>query len=121
MLNDARSKAEIVDRQSRDKAASLEREAARKHAEVIGSLSQEKRSLEKKLDELRTFERAYRTRLTTYLESQLRQLIGRGSVAPADPIRDQQGRHGPRSRRTCHSGVANNRKSISTPGRVNRP
>jgi cell division septum initiation protein DivIVA len=69
MLNDARSKAEIVDRQSRDKAASLEREAARKHAEVIGSLSQEKRSLEKKLDELRTFERAYRTRLTTYLES----------------------------------------------------
>jgi DivIVA domain-containing protein len=91
MLNDARSKAEIVDRQSRDKAASLEREAARKHAEVIGSLSQEKRSLEKKLDELRTFEREYRTRLTTYLDSQLRQLIGRGSVAPADPIRDQQG------------------------------
>ncbi|PZS13745.1 MAG: cell division initiation protein [Pseudonocardiales bacterium] len=91
MLNDARSKAEIVDRQSRDKAAALECEAARKHAEVIGSLSQEKRALEKKLDELRTFEREYRTRLTTYLTSQLRQLNGRGSVAPAGPMRDQQG------------------------------
>ncbi len=91
MLNDARSKAEIVDRQSRDKAASLERDAARKHAEIIGSLSQEKNTLENKLDELRTFERDYRTRLTTYLDSQLRQLNGRGSVAPTDPIRNQQG------------------------------
>ncbi len=91
MLNDARSNAETVDRQSREKAASLERDAARKHAEIIGSLRQEKSTLEKKLDELRTFERDYRTRLTTYLDSQLRQLNGRGSVAPADPMRDQQG------------------------------
>jgi DivIVA domain-containing protein len=91
MLNDARTKAVTVDRQSQDKAASLERDAARKHAEIIGSLSQEKSSLEKKLDELRTFEREYRTRLTTYLDSQLRELNGRGSAAPADPMGDQQG------------------------------
>jgi cell division septum initiation protein DivIVA len=77
MLDDARTKAETVDRQSRDKAASLERDAARKHAEVIGSLSQEKSTLENRLDELRTFEREYRTRLTTYLDSQLRELNGR--------------------------------------------
>jgi hypothetical protein len=32
---------------------------------------------------LRTFEREYRTRLKSYLESQLRDLDGRGSAEPA--------------------------------------
>jgi vacuolar-type H+-ATPase subunit H len=89
MLNDARSRAETVDRQSREKAASLERDATRKHAEILGSLSQEKNVLEKKIEELRTFEREYRTRLKTYLESQLRELDGRGSAAPVDAVRTQ--------------------------------
>jgi DivIVA domain-containing protein len=89
MLNDARTRAETLDRQSREKAASLERDAARKHTEILGSISQEKSVLEKKIDELRTFEREYRTRLKTYLESQLRELDGRGSAAPADPVRAQ--------------------------------
>jgi hypothetical protein len=89
MLNDARTRAETLDRQSREKAASLERDAARKHTEILGSISQEKTVLEKKIDELRTFEREYRTRLKTYLESQLRELDGRGSAAPADAARTQ--------------------------------
>jgi cell division septum initiation protein DivIVA len=89
LLNDARTRAETLDRQSREKAVSLERDAARKHTEIIGSISQEKSILEKKIDELRTFEREYRTRLKTYLESQLRELDGRGSAAPADAVRTQ--------------------------------
>jgi vacuolar-type H+-ATPase subunit H len=89
MLNDARTRVETLDRQSREKAASLERDAARKHTEILGSISQEKSILEKKIDELRTFEREYRTRLKTYLESQLRELDGRGSAAPADAVRTQ--------------------------------
>jgi DivIVA domain-containing protein len=91
MLNDARTRAETLDRQSREKAASLERDAARKHTEIIAALSQEKSTLEKRIDELRTFENGYRTRLKTYLGSQLRELDGRGSAAPADPMRTQQG------------------------------
>lgn len=87
LLNDARTRAETLDRQSREKATSLERDAARKHTEILGSISQEKSNLEKKIDELRTFEREYRTRLKTYLESQLRELDGRGSAAPADAVR----------------------------------
>jgi DivIVA domain-containing protein len=90
MLNDARTGAETLDRQSREKAVSLERDAARKHTEVIAALSQEKSTLEKKIDELRTLEREYRTRLKTYLQSQLRELDGRGSAAPADPMRNPQ-------------------------------
>ncbi|HEV7453225.1 MAG TPA: DivIVA domain-containing protein [Pseudonocardiaceae bacterium] len=91
MLSDARTRVETLDRQSREKAASLERDAARKHTEIIGSINQEKSHLEKKIDELRTFEREYRTRLKTYLESQLRELDGRGSAAPTDTVRNQQG------------------------------
>ncbi len=90
LLNDARSRAETLDRQSRDKAASLERDAARKHTELLGSINQEKTVLEKKIDDLRTFEREYRTRLMTYLQAQLRDLDGPGSTAPADPTRTQQ-------------------------------
>jgi DivIVA domain-containing protein len=89
LLNDARSRAGTRDRQSREKAASLERDAARKHAEVIAGLSQEKNTLEKKIDELRAFERDHRTRLTAYLDSQLRELDGRGAAAPADSARSQ--------------------------------
>ncbi|HEY3894350.1 MAG TPA: hypothetical protein VGL88_03170 [Pseudonocardiaceae bacterium] len=44
--------------------------------EIIGSPSQEKTILEKKIDELRAFERGYRTRLKTYLDAQLRELGG---------------------------------------------
>jgi hypothetical protein len=58
----------------------LKRDAARKHTEIIAALSQEKTTLEKTIDELRTFARGYRARLTTYLASQIRELDGRGSL-----------------------------------------
>ena len=84
MLNDARTRAETLERQSRDKAATLISDAERKQAEIIGTITRDKSVLEKKIDELRTFEREYRTRLKTYLESQLRDLGERGSAAPSD-------------------------------------
>jgi vacuolar-type H+-ATPase subunit H len=89
LLTDARARAETLDRQSREKAASLQRDAARQHTEIIGSISQEKTILEKKIDDLRTFEHEYRTRLATYLDSQLRELDRRGSTALTDPTRNQ--------------------------------
>jgi DivIVA domain-containing protein len=84
MLNDARTRAETLERQSRDKASKLVGDAERQQSEIIGSITRDKSVLEKKIDELRTFEREYRTRLKTYLESQLRDLGERGSAAPAD-------------------------------------
>ncbi|MDR7300561.1 DivIVA domain-containing protein [Haloactinomyces albus] len=84
MLNDARTRAETLERQAKEKAAGLERDAQRKHAEVMGNITQEKNALEKKIETLRTFEREYRTRLQTYLESQLRELQDRGSAAPSE-------------------------------------
>lgn len=104
MLNDARTRAETLERQAREKASALDREAQRKHGEVLGAIQQEKTTLEKKIDELRTFEREYRTRLKTYLESQLRDLEGRGSAAPADTGRNSQQAFATSFGRTAEAG-----------------
>ncbi|GLZ29749.1 cell division initiation protein [Lentzea sp. NBRC 105346] len=84
MLNDARTRAETLERQAREKATALDRDAQRKHAEVMGNITQEKNTLEKQIDKLQTFEREYRTRLKTMLESSLRDLQDRGPAAPSD-------------------------------------
>ena len=47
--------------------------------------------LEGRLEQLRTFEREYRTRLKTYLESQLEELGQRGSAAPVDSAAGNEG------------------------------
>jgi DivIVA domain-containing protein len=83
MIGEARNRAETMERDARGKAAALTQEAERKHNEIIGGLEQRKTTLEKRIEELRTFEREYRTRLKSYLESQLRDLEGRGSAEPA--------------------------------------
>lgn len=83
MLNDARTRAETLERQARDKATNMDREAQRKYSETMNTLNSEKSALNKKIEELRTIEREYRTRLRGFLESQLRELDDRGSAAPA--------------------------------------
>ena len=60
------------------------------HTEILGSINQEKTILEKKIDELRTFEHDYRTRLKTHLQAQLQKLDEQGPTAPADPTRIPQ-------------------------------
>lgn len=83
LRGDARTQAETLDRQAREKAASREREATRQHTEILTALNQGKSILEKKINELRAFECDYRTRLTTYLTSQLRGLDESSSPASA--------------------------------------
>ena len=81
---------ETLERESRAKAAALEQDAERRHAEVVSGLEQKRSSLERKIEELRTYEREYRTRLRSYLESHLRDLDGRGSAEPAPAGRQNQ-------------------------------
>ena len=98
MLNEARQRAETLERTARDKAGTLEREAQRKHNELISTITNEKKSLEKEIETLRTFEREYRTRLKTFLEASLRDLNDRGSAAPSDARANQSGySFGPRA------------------------
>ncbi len=98
MLNEARTRAETVERQARDKATTLERDATRKHTEVLSTITAEKKTLDTEIEKLRTFEREYRTRLKTLLESSLRDLNDRGSAAHAENRTNQTGySFGPRA------------------------
>ncbi|MGH3535229.1 MAG: DivIVA-like cell division protein Wag31 [Pseudonocardiaceae bacterium] len=81
LLTNVRIAAEIRDRKSQERAGSVQRDATHEHTEILAALNQEKTILVRKIDELRGLECEYRTRLKTYLDSQLRGLIGRGSVA----------------------------------------
>ena len=87
LLSDARSKAEEVTREARAKADALERDARQRHQEAMGGLDAKRSALQKHIEELKQFEREYRTRLKAYLESQLRDLDGRGQGLEAELTR----------------------------------
>lgn len=78
LLSEARAKAEEATRESRAKADALERDARQRHQEAMGGLDAKRTALQKHIEELKQFEREYRTRLKAYLESQLRDLDSRG-------------------------------------------
>jgi DivIVA domain-containing protein len=74
ILGKARRQAEQITSDARARAESLERDAQERHRQAMGSLVQQREELERRVDDLRAFEREYRSRLKAYLESQLRDL-----------------------------------------------
>ncbi|MBA3489954.1 MAG: DivIVA domain-containing protein [Longispora sp.] len=78
VLAEARSKSDEVTREAHSKAEALERDARQRHQEAMSGLETKRNALQKHLEELKAFEREYRTRLKAYLESQLRDLGGKG-------------------------------------------
>jgi DivIVA domain-containing protein len=92
VLSEARAKAEEVTRDARAKADALERDARQRHQEAMGGLDAKRTALSKHIEELKQFEREYRTRLKAYLESQLRDLEGRGQGLEAEITRAENGR-----------------------------
>src|SRR2546429_430730 len=74
MLGKARRQAEQITSDARARAESLERDAQERHRQAMGSLVQQREELERRVDDLRAFEREYRSRLKAYLEGQLRDL-----------------------------------------------
>jgi DivIVA domain-containing protein len=90
LLTDARSKAEEVTREARAKADALERDARQRHQEAMGGLDAKRTALQKHIEELKQFEREYRTRLKAYLESQLRDLDGHGKGLEAEMGRSSE-------------------------------
>ncbi|MEU4567267.1 DivIVA domain-containing protein [Micromonospora sp. NPDC023956] len=92
LLSEARTKAEEVTREARNKADALERDARQRHQEAMGGLDAKRTALSKHIEELKQFEREYRTRLKAYLESQLRDLGARGQDIEADINGSEGGR-----------------------------
>src|SRR5215813_13160554 len=74
ILGKARRQAEQITSDARARAESLERDAQERHRQAMGSLVQSREELERRVDDLRAFEREYRSRLKAYLEGQLRDL-----------------------------------------------
>jgi DivIVA domain-containing protein len=87
VLTEARTKADELTRDARQKAEALERDARTRHQEAMGGLDAKRNALTKHIEELKQFEREYRTRLKAYLESQLRDLDGRGQGIEAEITR----------------------------------
>jgi DivIVA domain-containing protein len=76
ILTKARRQSEQITSDARARAESLERDAQEWHRQAMGSLVQSREELERRVDDLRAFEREYRSRLKAYLEGQLRDLEG---------------------------------------------
>src|SRR5690606_22896897 len=74
ILGKARRQAEQIIGDARARAETLERDAQERHRQAMGSLVQTRDELERKVEELRSFEREYRSRLKLYLENQLAEL-----------------------------------------------
>ncbi|MDG4788756.1 DivIVA domain-containing protein [Micromonospora sp. WMMD1102] len=107
LLSDARSKAEEVTREARAKADALERDARQRHQEAMGGLDAKRTALQKHIEELKQFEREYRTRLKAYLESQLRDLDGRGQGLEVEMTRTDGNRSGAGTPGLATAGLAN--------------
>lgn len=73
-VTDAQFHAETLRRESTAQAAQRVDDAEAHAASVVDSLETRKATLERRLEELSVFEREYRSRLKSYLESQLRDL-----------------------------------------------
>lgn len=84
LLADAQTRSETQLRQAKEKADALKGDAERKHTEIMASINQEQSSREGQIERLKTFEREYRVRLKSYLESQLQDLEQRAPALPAE-------------------------------------
>jgi hypothetical protein len=74
VLVKARRQAMQITGDARARAEMLERDAQERHRQVMGSLVQNREELERRVDDLRAFEREYRSRLKAYHEGQIHDL-----------------------------------------------
>jgi DivIVA domain-containing protein len=80
-VSNGRAEADRILGEAKVEAERVAREAEEQRSRTLGQLEGERSLLERKIDELRVFERDYRTRLKSYLEGLLNDVEGRGSLA----------------------------------------
>ncbi len=81
--SDAKANAERLEADARGRVEQMDEEASQHHEQVLGELERTRDSLTTELEDLRAFEREYRSRLKGYFESQLRTLDGEPDEAAA--------------------------------------
>jgi DivIVA domain-containing protein len=80
---EARAEAEQIRAEASAQAERARHDAEEEHADRVAELTRERGQLEATVEQLRAFEREYRNRLQSYLESQLRELDGRPATEPS--------------------------------------
>ena len=80
-VNNGKSEADRLVSEARAEGERVTREADEQRNRTLNQLESERSLLERKIDELRVFERDYRTRLKSYLEGLLSDVEGRGSIS----------------------------------------
>src|SRR3954454_251320 len=74
--SESKAKADEVEADARTRSEMLESETAERRQQLLGDLEREKVSLNTEVENLRSFEREYRSRLKSYFEQQLEALDG---------------------------------------------
>ena len=91
LVSEATTKHEQMITEARERSTGMVHEAQQKKAQILEELGRERSLLEKKIDELRTFERDYRARLKNYIEEQLADLDADRCRAREDGEGEEQG------------------------------
>ncbi len=87
--SESKSRAERLESDARTRAERLDSETSNRRQQLFGQLERDRESLARELDELRSFEREYRSRLKGYFEAQLAALDGKGNGdVPLTPAAD---------------------------------
>lgn len=93
-VSNGKDEGDRILREARSEAETLVRTAEDNHNRMVTQMEQERTLLERKIDELRVFERDYRTRLKSYLESLLSDVEGRGNVSGGQSLPEPGPLHG---------------------------
>jgi DivIVA domain-containing protein len=91
---ESKSKADRVEADARTRAEKLDHETAERRNQLFGQLERERDKLAKEVEELRAFEREYRSRLKAYFEGQLAVLDGKEDVSNAPQLGSHSGGEG---------------------------
>jgi DivIVA domain-containing protein len=90
-LNDAQAQSEKHVGEAHTRATQALQDAEQRANTISAQLEQRRDALERRIEQLRTFEREYRTRLKSYLESQLRDLEASGRAEPVQQASQRDG------------------------------
>ncbi|HEX4685360.1 MAG TPA: DivIVA domain-containing protein [Nocardioides sp.] len=80
--SESKTNADKLEADARGRAQSLDAETAERRTQLFGDLERERDTLSHEVDNLRAFEREYRSRLKTYFSQQLEALESSGSADP---------------------------------------
>ena len=98
--SEAKANADKLEADARGRAQSLDSETAERRTQLFGDLESERDRLSSDVDNLRAFEREYRSRLKVYFSQQLEALESSGSADPTTPSPQDAGAAQPKRLRS---------------------